>query len=144
MERGVLMSGARCGTKHLERDGPVSNGFGATNHGTCRYTISIPLERLPEVVLEQVGFQLYRKHIAGVSKSNFPVANLELLVAKSKFEVRLQFCLNILSLIWVYPSRSSICTVFFFLSKVYLFDINAFVPSFFLESLFIYLFDSNA
>ena len=28
MERGVLISGARCGTNRLERDGPVSNGFG--------------------------------------------------------------------------------------------------------------------
>ena len=62
MERGVLISGARCGTNRLERDGPESNRFGATSPGTCRYTISIPLQRLPEVVLEQVGFQLYRKH----------------------------------------------------------------------------------
>ena len=63
MERGVLISGARCGTNRLERDGPVSNGFGAKSSGTCRYTISIPLERLPEVLLEQAGFQLHRKHI---------------------------------------------------------------------------------
>ena len=63
MERGGLISGARCGTNRLERAGPVSNGFGATSPGTCRYTIFIPLERLPEVVLKQVDFQCYRKHI---------------------------------------------------------------------------------
>ena len=34
-----------------------------TSPGTCKYAISILLERLPEAVLEQVGFQLYRKHI---------------------------------------------------------------------------------
>ena len=63
MEPGVLLGVARCGTNRLERDGPVSDGFGASSPRTCRYTISMPLERLPEDVMEQVGFQLYRKHI---------------------------------------------------------------------------------
>ena len=60
---GVLICGARCGTNRLERDGPVSNSFGATSPGTCRYTIYTTSQRLPEVLLEQVGFQLCRKPI---------------------------------------------------------------------------------
>ena len=39
MERGILISGARCGTNRLEPDGPVSNGFGAMSPETCRYTM---------------------------------------------------------------------------------------------------------
>ena len=49
-KRGVLITVA------------ISNGFGVTSPRTSTYTIYIPLERLPEGMLEQVGFQLYRKY----------------------------------------------------------------------------------
>ena len=64
--------------------------------------------------------------ISGVSKSNLPVANFELLVTKSKFEFIEQFFLkafNVLSI--VCPSGSWVHSVFFL---VYLFSwhINAY------------------
>ena len=64
-----------------------------------------------------------------MSKAKLPVANLELLVAKSKFEVMVQFCLNILMSDHSLSSGSSICSV---------------VVVVFLESRFIYLFDNYA
>ena len=69
MERGVPKSGRRCPEQDIGRDSPLPNGFGTMSHRTLLVvTRHLCHQRLPEVVLEQVGFKLYRSDFLASSK----------------------------------------------------------------------------